>query len=142
MCGRRSKRKSLPQCIACGRRRGKLCLHVFFDPVGCRVDIGRDGDGEINVVGNAKGIAPAEERLSVCRIFVADNFVQAVDKNVGDIKVAGVQPSDKALQNVKAVNLVVARFDQANAIVNAKHQLVAFFNADRAAGLVFDGGVD
>ena len=78
-------------------------------------------------------------------MVVADGLVQVIDKDMGDVKIAGVQTADQALQHVNVLDAVLFGINQADLVVHIVGQLLAVLDADDVAGLSGDcilDGVD
>ena len=74
--------------------------------------------------------------------LAAHDFGQAVDEDMGDVVVAGVQAADEAFQGGIAGDVIIAGLHQADVVMDIEGQLVAFLNADHAAVLGLDRAVD
>ena len=71
----------------------QVCLHRF----GSLGGIFGDDDGEGDVVRLAEFIAPQHEVLNLGDGRVLDELIEAVDKDMTDVKIAGMKAADKAL---------------------------------------------
>ena len=85
----------------------------------------------------------AGEVLDLRHACAVDLLIEAVDEDMADVEIARVQAADEALEEgERALVLVFLIVDQADVHINIITELGAFFDADHAAGFVFDGGVD
>ena len=139
--GRREERGSGP-CRQQGPLKGHVS-EVFLDAVGGQGGIGADGDGELNIVLLGEAVQPVQELLHrMVGGLGGHNLGQAVDKDMGDVVVARVQAADKALQEVIALNIVMAGLHQTDLIMNVIGQLGAPLDADHIAVLAVDSGIN
>ena len=83
-------------------------LQVLLDGLGSVGGVVGDGDGQLHVVALAELGCPGDELLAVV-VVVADGLVQVIDKDMGDIEVAGVQTADQALEHVNILDAVLLR---------------------------------
>ena len=67
-------------------------------------------------------IQPIQEVLGLAVAFDLDDLGQAVDKDMGNIIIAGVQTADKALQSGVAGDLILAGLDQLCALFSPSPQ--------------------
>ena len=117
-------------------------LEELLDAIGGSICVGRDGDGEVDLVGLAKRVTPIQECLGLSGVVAHGDLVKAVDKDMSDIVIAGVETTDKALEIVVSADGIVAGLNQTNSGLYVVYQLGTLFNADNVAGLVVDGFVD
>ena len=66
-----------------------------------------------------------EELLSLGCVLAADDLVQTVDEDTGDIVVAGMQTADKAEQACDVANRIIRCVDQTRVMRDIESQLVA-----------------
>ena len=142
--------KNLKVLMMGGRRCGKtttaLCTlqildDISLDSVGCLSGIIGDGQGDVHIVGLCELSAPQDECFT-CSTVGADGLVEVVDVNVGNIKVAGVQAAQEALQLVLIVDAILLGVYQANAISKIVSQLLAVLDADHIAVCLSNSSVD
>ena len=69
-----------------------------------------------------------EELLSLGCVLAADDLVQTVDEDTGDIVVAGMQTADKAEQACDVANRIIRCVDQTRVMRDIESQLVAAGN--------------
>ena len=124
------------------RNLGAGKLTILGDALGELGRIVGNGDGELQLVGLAEGLAPGEEGSGLFGIAGAGELVKTIDENVGNIKITGMQAADKALEEEIVADIIFAGVDETDTIINIKSERVALFDADHAAGLRFDGRVD
>lgn len=117
-------------------------LEELLDTVGGSVGIGGDGDGEVDLVGLAKSVAPIQECLGLSGVVAHGDLVEAVDEDMSDIVIAGVETTDKALKIAVSADGIVAGLNQTNTGLYIVYQLGTLFNADNVAGFLVDGFVD
>ena len=110
----------------------KRVLQELLDLLGCLCRIVRNGDGDVHVVCLRKVSAPQNERFTGSAVS-ADGLVQIVDVHIGNIKVAGMQTAEEALQHVQIVDAVLLGINQADAVVHVIGQLLAVLDANHIA---------
>ena len=117
-------------------------LEVLLDAVRGQRLVVADGDGELDVVLLTEVVQPIQELLGLQVGLALHDLGQAVDEDVGDVVVAGVQAADKTADGLVAVELIFLRVDQANAIVDIVSHGGIGLNADHVARLVLRRVVD
>ena len=104
---------------------------------------GQDDIAELDVVLLGEAVEPIQEVLHrVVGGLGAHDLGQAVDENMGNVIVAGIQAADESLQEVIAAHIVVAGLNQTDFIVNIIRQLGPALNADDIAVLAVDSGIN
>ena len=83
-----------------------------------------------------------EELLSLGCVLAADDLVQTVNEDTGDIVVAGMQTADKAEQACRIANRIIRCVDQTRVMRDIESQLVAAGNANDTALFFFYCSVD
>ena len=83
-----------------------------------------------------------EELLSLGCVLAADDLVQTVDEDTGDIVVAGMQTADKAEQACRIANRIIRCVDPTRVMLDIESQLVAAGNANDTALFFFYCSVD
>ena len=101
-----------------------------------------DGDGELDAVLVGEGVQPIQELLSLEVDLGANDLGQAVDEDMGDVIVAGVQAADEALHSGVISDVILAGLDQTDLVADVQHQLLALLNTNNIAVLGIDGAVD
>ena len=71
-----------------------------------------------------------EELLSLGCVLAADDLVQTIDEDTGDIVVAGMQPATKAEPACDVANRIIRCVDQTRVMRYIESQLVAAGNAN------------
>ena len=83
-----------------------------------------------------------EELLSLGCVLAADDLVQTIDEDTGDIVVAGMQTANKAEQACDVANRIIRCVDQTRVMRDIESQLVAAGNANDTALFFFYCSVD
>ena len=117
-------------------------LEVLLDTIGSQRSVITDGDGELDVVLLTELVQPIQEVLGIVIALAANDLGQAINKDMGNVVVAGVQAADKALQGSVVGDVILAGLDQTNLIADIESQLITALNADDIAVLGLDGVVD
>lgn len=115
---------------------------ILLNALGSELSVITDGDGELDLMRLRELIQPIQEVLGLAVAFDLDDLGQAVDKDMGNIIIAGVQTADKALQSGVAGDIILAGLDQSNLIMDVKGQFIAFFDANYISVLGLNGVVD
>lgn len=74
--------------------------------------------------------------------IAGDDLAQRVDKDLGNVVIAGIQAADETLEGIESVDAVFAGFHQANAVMNIVGQFGIALDAHHIAGFGFGGFVD
>ena len=138
-------------CVLCAPRAGpgrpelpkRSGSEVFLHTLSGQRGVGTDGDSELDVVVLAELIEPVQEVLhGQVGGLAGDDLGEAVDEDVGDVVVAGIQAADEALQEVIVLHIVVAGFHQTDLIIDVVGQLGPTLDAHHVAVLILDCGID
>ena len=72
-------------------------LHEPFHALAGLRRVFRNDDREGHLVGLAEGLAPLDKVLDVGDRGIRNELIEAVDKDMTDVKIAGMKAADKAL---------------------------------------------
>ena len=86
----------------------------------------------MNLGGICEHPDPCEEGGKTGEIGAAD-LESGIDKNIGNIVVAGAKSADEAVQTLITGNAVALDIDESRVVVDVKCERVALFNADDVA---------
>ena len=103
-------------------------LEILLDALGGQVGLITDGDGELDVVILAEVVQPLQEVLSLVVAVGGDDLGQTINKDMGNVIVAGVQAADEASHGSVVRYIVLAGIHQADLIVDVEAELVALFD--------------
>ena len=78
--------------------------HKLPHGIGSGVGIGGNGDGELDIQRGAEAVQPRKESADLPVILGLGDLAEVVDKDVGDIVIAGVQASQETAQGLEATD--------------------------------------
>ena len=114
---------------------------VSLDSLGCLSGIIGNGQGDVHIICLCEFSAPQNECFTFSTVRT-DGLVEVVDIDIGNIKVAGMQAAQEALQLILIVDAILLGVNQANAISKIVSQLLAILDTDNVTVCVSDGLVD
>ena len=109
----------------------------FFDDLGKGIDLGADGDDEINAGAVREVLEMLEESGGALNILVLGDLVEAVDEDSGDIVILGVSSAEESVKAGEAGDLVIDGVDKADLMADIVGELGALLNAENASVFLF-----
>lgn len=119
-----------------------LLDEILADALGGSGLVGGDRNRKVDLVCLAELIAPCQESFSLSGIAGLGDLVQAVDEDMGNIVITGMEAADEALQIAVATDGIVACFHETDTGFDIIDQLRALFDADHVAGFAVNSGVN
>ena len=113
--------------------------HIFSYGLADRIGVDGDAYYKFNIFSPGEILEPIEELAEEDGILVAHDLIEIVNKNMGDVVVAGMQAADKALDELIGTGIVRAGFDKTSLIRNVKGELLFFLDAYNVAVFHCDG---
>ena len=115
---------------------------ILLEFLGAFLAVGAHGNHELDLL--ALGIVgePEDEGHDVCFLTVIDELIEIIDKEVGNVIVAGVDARDKALEKFIGADVVAAGVDQAGLIGNVVSELAFLLDDDHVAFALADSLAD
>lgn len=112
--------------------------HVLLNILADGLGIEGSTYNKLNVFLCGKSVQPAEKLRELLGVLVADNLEEIIDKNMGDIIVAGVKTADEASYKLIRADAVRTCLDKASLIGNIEGELLLLFDANDIAVLTGD----
>ena len=106
--------------------------------------VGSNADYKFDVFLLGEVLEPVEEFAEHDGVLVAYYLVEVIDKNVGDVIVAGMQAAEEALEEIVRAHrgCIVAGVDQACLIRDIVGEFFILFNAHDRTGFLADSRGD
>lgn len=79
-------------------------LHIFTHSIGGGVRVCTDRDSDLQVQRGAEAVQPVEELTYLAVVGAVGDLAEVVDKDVGNIVIAGVQAAQETTQGLKAAD--------------------------------------
>ena len=111
--GKHNHTKQKPPCLARDRAVSYVSNCVALNLVRDFVGIERHAHGEVHAFLLRERVEPDEEFLDVLLGHTGHHFHEVVDKDMGDVVVAGVQTAEQTLEELHRADGIVAREDEA-----------------------------